>query len=221
MKKDLAAIQDDAWAQMAAILSVPTSDQCTLDLIKAARFQWTHFADNPERLEPSAEMKRSLEETAYLAFELRKLVERVRDYTQLQTLLMYNGLGTSGTGACSPFGDQQIEALSQMAFFAQNTADNLNITRGTKGDTPRRVSWIAAAEVYEKATGRNAYYSMSSQQEIDGPFTRYLMAFCRFCFPANRHEVESVEAFCKWMQRVRHSGGHPSLQVLGLDIVQT
>ena len=84
-----------------------------------------------------------------------------------------------------------------MAFFAQNTADNLNITRGTKGDTPRRVSWIAAAEVYEKATGRNAYYSMSSQQEIDGPFTRYLMAFCRFCFPANRHEVESVEAFCK------------------------
>jgi len=108
-----------------------------------------------------------------------------------------------------------------MYFFAEHTAENLIITRGSKGDTPRRSAWIAAAEIYEKATSKTAYYSMNSQQEIDGPFTRYLMAFCRFCFPANHDDVESVEAFCKWMKRVRQSGGHPSLQVLGLDIPQT
>ena len=221
MRKDLVAIQNDAWAQMAAILAVPVSDQKTLDLINAARFQWTYYVDKPELLEPSAEMKRNLEKTASLASELRSLAQIVREYHQLQALLWHSEQETSGAKSSSPFSDQQLQTLSQMGSFAQGIAENLNITRGSKGDTPRRVSWIAAADLYEKSTGRPAYYSLNSQQEIDGPFTRYLMAFCRFCFPASRHDVESVEAFCKWMQRVRKGGGHPSLQVLGLDTVQT
>ncbi|TXN15902.1 hypothetical protein FV219_01350 [Methylobacterium sp. WL122] len=221
MRKDLAKIQNDAWSQMAAILAVPVSDQETFAIINAARFQWTYYGDKPEHIEPSAEMKRNLEKTASLAFELRSLAHIVREYHQLQALLWHNKQEASDTDPWPPFSDQQLQTLSQMGLFAQDIADNLNIARGSKGDTPRRVSWIAAADLYEKTTGRTAYYSLNSQQEIDGPFTRYLMAFCRFCFPASRHDAESVEAFCKWLHRVRKGGGHPSLQVLGLDTVQT
>lgn len=218
MSISIEGAQEAAWHEMAAIMGVDPSNTDVLELVRSARFNWMEYLDRPENITPSLKMKNELRDVGRLAFELSEKLGVVRSYVPLAVLIHANGFSDEG-GGVSPFGDKHIEILRKITVLASHTSDELKVSKGQKGDVARRYAFVDAANIYEQHTGRKASYSRDAEQNVVGPFVEYLLAFCRFCFPYNRHDAGTVAAFCDWMRETRGSARDPLLRLLGLEVV--
>lgn len=217
MSDDLEPIQVRAWEEMAEIINVDKNDVIFCSRIKSARSRWDEYVDRPADLTPSAEMRENLKRVGDIAAELTMTLALVRNYLSVELLSHKNGYwdGVYGEG---PFSDNQIDMLGKVSILATYAAEELTVQKGAKGDNPRRLAFIFATDIYEQYTNKRAACSKDKEGNASGPYIDFMLAFCRFCFPKNRHEAGSVEAFCSWLRETRAMDRDPLLRLVGLEV---
>lgn len=217
MTADHATIQDRAWQEIADILQIEAHDPLVRSRIETARNCWEEYLDRPGDLVPSNEMRENLARVGELANELAEKLSIVRGYLPIELLSFKNGIDLESAQSQDPFSDHHISMLRKVGLLTVHAAEEIRPTpRKPVDDPPQRLAFIHAASVYEQQTGRAVTYSKDKQQNPSGPFIRYMMAFCRLCFPSNKHEVSSIVSFCEWYRSARKAGRDPLLWLVGL-----